>query len=30
MGDYVYLLVKGKSKELLVHPELGKLYLEIN
>ncbi|QLH06608.1 ABC transporter ATP-binding protein [Nitrosopumilus ureiphilus] len=36
MGDYVYLLAngkgvfKGKSEELLSHPELGKLYLGIN
>ncbi len=36
IGDYVYLLVngkgvfKGKSEELLAHPELGKLYLGIN
>ena len=36
MGDYAYLLAngkgvfKGKSEELLVHPELGKLYLGIN
>jgi branched-chain amino acid transport system ATP-binding protein len=36
MGDYVYLLAngkcvfKGKSEELLAHPELGKLYLGIN
>ncbi len=36
MGDYAYLLVngkgvfKGESKELLSHPQLGKLYLGIN
>lgn len=36
MGDYVYLLAhgknmfKGKTKELLSHPKLGKLYLGIN
>jgi len=36
MSDYVYLLAngkgvfKGKSEELLSHPELGKLYLGIN